>query len=267
MENQDIQLDASEPERAVDAFNAIFGQQARNRVTVRFSCFSGNPNVADNDPMASPRGVAVKFHLGGGNSDIVAHSFNGFPAATTHQFRELLMALAASGASVPHPTPIERFFSEHPRARAFFEAPKPPPKSYATLSYFGVKSFRFTNARGEMAVGRYRIEPVAGEHFVDGGNLHPDYLRRELPKRLPVSFKLLVQLAAHGDPVDDPSLTWPDSRPTVELGTLEIRTVSSLSEDALVFAPGALPQGIAPADRMIPDRDVAYDVSFRRRHR
>ena len=35
-------------------------------------------------------------------------------------------------------------------------------------------------------------------------------------------MKLQVQVADAGDKIDDPSIAWPDSRKTVELGEIEI---------------------------------------------
>ncbi|HXU71777.1 MAG TPA: catalase family peroxidase [Polyangia bacterium] len=297
--------------RIVDAINGVFGAQQRNRaihakgivldatftphpgarelsraphlqresthVTVRFSDFSGNPDVDDADANARPHGMALKFHLADGvDTDILAHSYNGFPVATSEELREMFLALAGSGADATHPTAAERFLSAHPRARAFFEAPKPPPVSFGTLAYFGVSSFAFRNAGGGVAVGRYRLEPGAGEQLLSAEEVaraDPDYLRRELRARLvqaPLRFTLLVQLAAPGDRIDDPSEVWPETRPLVELGLLEIYEVvadSETVEQQLVFAPGAVTDGIEPVDPMTAVRDEAYGVSYERRRR
>jgi catalase len=44
-------------------------------VTVRFSDFAGIPDIPDLHELASPLGLAVKFHLpGGSETDIVGHS-------------------------------------------------------------------------------------------------------------------------------------------------------------------------------------------------
>jgi catalase len=251
-------------------------QRAATPVTVRFSCFSGNPEVADTDAMARPHGLALKFHLADGTAtDLLTHSYNGFPTATAEELRQLFLALAASGAGATHPTAAERFLMTHARAREFFAAPKPAPVSYATLRYFGVNSFAFANARGAVAVGRYRLEPAAGEHALaagDAARADADYLRRELSQRLlagPARFTVVAQLAVAEDRVDDPSQVWPDTRPTVTLGTLAIHELvpdSRAAEEMLTFSPGSLPIGIAPADPMIQAREEAYAVSSARRH-
>mgnify|MGYP003551281616 CR=1 FL=1 len=77
-------------------------------VTVRFSAGSGQPNVPDTSQM--PRGMAVKFSLpDGSKTDLVVLSFNGFPVATAEEFRDFLLAVAASGPDAPTPTAISSF--------------------------------------------------------------------------------------------------------------------------------------------------------------
>ena len=49
-------------------------------VTVRFSDFTGIPDIPDTADGANPRGLGVKFRLPDGAAmDVVAHGFNGFP--------------------------------------------------------------------------------------------------------------------------------------------------------------------------------------------
>src|SRR5262249_42489271 len=58
-------------------------QRSSTPVTVRFSNFPGVPNVPDNSPDASPRGIAIRFHLAEHvHTDIVGHSVDGFPVRT-----------------------------------------------------------------------------------------------------------------------------------------------------------------------------------------
>jgi catalase len=243
-------------------------------VTVRFSDGSGVPTIPDTAEI--PRGMAIKFTLpAGGATDIVALSYNGFPVATAEGFRDFLLAIAASGPDKPHPTAIETFLDAHPAAKTFVTAPKPPPVSYSTLAYYGINTFKFTNAKGTVAYGRYQILPVAGTHALTTAQLAkkgPDYLVDEIGPRLrhgPVTFKLLVQIAAPGDKLDDPSVAWPDSRKTVELGTISITTATAESHtaDKLLFLPGAVTAGIEAADPMIAVRSGAYPISFARRFR
>lgn len=242
-------------------------------VTVRFSAGSGQPTVPDTNQM--PRGMAVKFSLpDGSKTDLVVLSFNGFPVATAEEFRDFLLAVAASGPDAPKPTAIEKFLAAHPAAKNFVESPKPQPVSYATLPYFGINAFKFTNAKGAVTFGRYQLRPVAGEHFLTQEQLAtmgPDYLSTEIRERVrrgPAKFTLLLQVAEKDDKVDDPSIAWPDSRKQIELGTIIITKAvadSHTAEKKLLFMPGALVPGIEAADPMIAARSASYVVSLSRR--
>ena len=300
----------STPEQLVDALNGVFGKQQPGAravhakgvdlegvfrpgdsasavshaphlqktsvpITVRFSNFAGILAIPDTDPLAAPRGMSIRFHLpDGSETDIVAHSFNGFPAATADEFREFLLALASSGPGVAKPTPLDVFLGSHPIATAFLESQLPPPVSYGTVSYFGVNAFKFTNAQGAVTFGRYQIRPVDGDRSLpkaEAAKAGPDYLSKEIGERLargPVRFRLLLEVADPGDKIDDPSIAWPETRTKVQLGGIEItRAVAdnAAAERRLLFLPGAVAPGIEAADPMIKARSDAYAVSYDRR--
>src|SRR4051794_6374429 len=89
-------------------------------VSVRYSNFGGIPAIPDNDPNASPRGIAIRFHLAEhSHTDIIAHSTDGFPARTAEEFLEFLRAAGASGPGAAKPSPIEQFLMAHPAALEF----------------------------------------------------------------------------------------------------------------------------------------------------
>ena len=252
-------------------------QSAPVPITVRFSDFAGVPTVADGDPLASRRGMAIKFHLPDGmDTDIVAQSYDGFPTRTAEEFLAFVRALAASGPGVPSPTPIDTFIARYPQARRFAEAPKPAPSSFATESYHGVNAFRFIDREGMSRHGRYRIRPEAGETHLDPAEAvrrPASFLFGELAQRLSrgaARFRLLVQLAAEGDPVDDASLPWPEERPQVELGTIAVASRladSAAVERRLIFDPARLVDGIELSDDpLLPVRSAVYAISYRRRN-
>ena len=244
-------------------------------VTVRFSNFNPTPGSPDLDPTHGPRGMALRFHLPDGSAtDLVTHSYNGFPTSTADEFRQLFLALGASGPGVPSPTPAAQFLASHPAAKAFLEAPNPMPVSYGALRYFGVNSFKLTNAEGRATFGRYRIEPAQGEHFLSSeeqGRAGADYLQDEILARGahgPISFTLCLQIAEEMDKLEDPSVAWPEIRAVVALGVITLTSVvadAEAADRALLFSPGALPPGIEPADPMILARSKAYLVSYERR--
>src|SRR5580698_902737 len=67
------------------------------RVIARFSDFTGIPDISDVDPNGRPKGFALRFILPDGQvTDIVCHSFNGFPTATSADFAVLLRAIGTA---------------------------------------------------------------------------------------------------------------------------------------------------------------------------
>jgi catalase len=183
--------------------------------------------------------MALKFHLPeGSETDLVVHSFNGFPTATADEFRQFLIALGSSGPRVASPTPVDTYLATHPIAKSFLKSQQPPPVSYATLSYFGVNSFTFTNAQGQVSFGRYRIEPQTGNQFLSTEELAKaasGYLADEIRQRVahaPVRFNFRVQLSEPDYKIEDPSIEWPDTSKTVEIGIIEIMKVVPDSDAA-----------------------------------
>lgn len=245
-------------------------------VTVRFSNSTGLPELPDNLPDANPRGLAIRFNLAEHvHTDIVSHSTDGFPTRDGYEFLEFLRAAAASGRDVPSPKPVEEFLGSHPSALAFVQAPKPFPVSFATDTYFGVTAFAFTNQAGETRFGRYRIVPEAGNAYLSNeevASVGPNYHFDEIAQRVasaPVRFRILVQVAADGDTVDEATAHWPESRELIELGTVELTEVladSVAQQKYIIFDPIPRVDGIEPsADPLLELRAAIYLLSGRRR--
>jgi catalase len=78
-----------------------------------------------------------------------------------------------------------------------------------------------------------------------------------------------VSLAADGDPLDDPTVAWPDDRERVDVGRVEITGLASDRErdgDVLVFDPTRVIDGIGLSDdKILHFRHAAYAESVRRR--
>jgi catalase len=245
-------------------------------VTARFSDSTGIPVIPDNDPNASPRGLAVRFHLAEHvHTDIISHSTDGFPTRNGQEFLEFLRAVAASGASKSSPSPIEAFLGTHPAALAFVQAPKPNPASFAREAYFGVTAFRFTNQSGAVRYGRYRILPAAGIQHLDDATAKSksaNYLFDELARRLasgPVKLNIEVQVANDGDVVDDATIHWPADRRVIPFGTVAL--TGKAADDAkeqkqIIFDPIPRVDGIEPSgDPLLELRAAIYLLSGRRR--
>jgi len=244
-------------------------------VTVRFSDSTGLPNIPDNDPARSgPRGIAIRFHLDEHlHTDIVAHSFDGFPVRTGEEFLEFLRAAAAAGTGKPEA--MGAFLAVHPNAKRFLEAPKPIPTSFAREAFFAVTAFKFTNSNGAHRLGRFRIRPEAGtEHLSDkdAAAKSPSFLFDELGSRLarrPVELAILVQMAEPEDDVTDTSTTWPAGRTEIPFGaiTLTARVDDQAPERRkIIFDPLPRVEGIDPSgDPLTQVRADLYLLSGRRR--
>ena len=245
-------------------------------VTVRLSDGTGVPQINDDNPNASPRGMAIRFALPkGAFTDIVANSHNGFFVGTGDDFLAFLKAIAATKPDSPHPSPIEQFLGGHPRALKVVMDSKALPKSFATLGFFGNNAFVFVDSTGTKRAGRYQILPVAGIHHLDSTaatKLSPNYLFEDLTRRIargPIRYRLLVQLANPGDPTNDGSIVWPDDRKRVELGTISLTKIAPNNEElqrSLTFNPIYLTDGIQLSDDpIVPLRSAVYALSVAHR--
>ena len=245
-------------------------------VTVRLSDGTGVPQINDDNPHASPRGMAVRFALpGGGFTDIVANSHNGFFVGTAEDFLAFLKAVAATKPDSPHPSPIEQFLGSHPRALKVITDSKPLPASFANLGYFGNNAFVFVNQAGTRQAGRYQILPVAGIRHLPAATarkLSPNYLFDELTHRIargPIKYRLYVQLPNPGDPTNDGSVVWPDDRKRVELGTISLNKIAPNNEElqrSLTFNPIFITDGIQLSDDpFVPLRSAVYALSVAHR--
>lgn len=242
-------------------------------VVARFSDFAGIPTVASGSDLASPRGLAIKFVLpDGSDTDIVTHSYDGFPARTPEDFLGFLTAIGDSAPGGPAPHALEAFAAAHPAAGRFLATAKPIPASYAAESFFGVNALRFTNAAGNAVFGRYRIVPTDDMPYLtaaDAASRAPDFLAAELTARLqhgPATFRIMLQLAATGDDVKDASVAWPADRDQVELGRLTLQRIAAdnrETERKLLFTPLNLTDGIGSSgDPLLAARTRAYAKSF-----
>ena len=245
-------------------------QKEGSDILVRFSNFTSQLNIPDNSKDANAHGCAIKFSQPGGfTTDIVAHSYNGFPVKTTDDFRDFLLALSVSGPDAPKPTEVDNYMESHPATKAFVNNQKNL-ASFATAIYYAANSFKFTNAAGFSTYVRYQFIPQAGEHLLTDEQLaamSPSYLQDDIKARValkPVKLDMYAQLAGQNDVIDDPSTAWPDTRERVLLGVLEIKKLSSNSPEqdkALIFIPDNLPEGIETADPMLDFRGKAYPIS------
>ncbi len=261
------------PEAATLSKAVLFNGSAIS-VIVRFSDSTGIPDLPDGSDPANPHGMAIKYHLpDGSDADMVINSLKFFPVATGAEFRDLLLAVAASPPDAAKPTQLDQFVAKHPAVPAAL-ATATTPDSFADETYYGIDAFIFVNKAGERQAVRYQMVPEHPVHLeaADAAKRPPNFLVDELPERLkhgPVTFHLKAQLAAAGDSTKDPTQAWPDDRKVVDLGVLTIDKAvanSAEAQKALLFLPGQLTDGIEQSDDPLIDvRNGAYAESFSRR--
>jgi catalase len=244
--------------------------------TFRFSNGSGDPHHPDYAP--DPRGFAVKLYLpDGARTDMVCVTTPRFPTSTPEAFVDFVRAQGAGPAAA---LKVPLFLARHPEALKAIPAAVPtlrPPASYATAPYYGIHAFRWLDDHGGTRHVRYFVVPDAPVEWLSpiaarrrGG----DYLQPELRERLaagPIGFSLEVQIAIPGDPVDDPSATWPKARRRVHVGDFAITALETEREtggDVLVFDPTRVIDGIELSDDpVLRFRHDAYSASVERRMR
>jgi catalase len=245
--------------------------------TVRFSNGGGDPTAPDAD-RRDGKGLAVKFHLPDGEAtDLVFVSIPVFLVRDEQSFLEFVRARKPD----PETGEIDMekvgaYLADHPETAAALQLVLPalvPPRSYATTAFNSLHAFRLTNADGESRWVRYRWVPAAGEDRLTDEEIDAaaaDYLQEEIVERVaagPVAFELVARLAEDGDPLDDPTLPWPEERTSVNLGRLEVTdAIDEPTDPPLINDPNNLCDGIeASEDRILAARSHAYSVSIDRR--
>ena len=291
-------------ERAIDAVNKVFGRHPGFRAlhakgqlfrgtfkatpeaaklttaahmqgheipaTFRLSNGAGDPDHPDYAP--DPRGFAVKLYLpDDSRTDIVAATAPLFPVKNPDGFPDFVELQGAQWK-------LPLFLIRHPEALRVFPVAAPtlkPPDSYASIPYYGIHAFKWIDADATERYVRYTINPDGPVHRIgprEAKRRGRNYLQEEIQKRVaggPVRFSLELQVAAPGDPTNDPSRGWPKDRQRVQAGIFEITEPETEREkdgDILVFDPTRVTDGIELSDDpVLRFREAAYVESVARR--
>lgn len=247
------------------------------RAHARFSNGSGKPESRDG--ARDGRGLAVKLYLPeGGTTDIVCSTLQSFPVRTPEEFLELTsLRKPDPETGQPDFAKLGEWLGEHPEAQHSIQnaLALDVPTSYAQVRYNGLHAFHLLGGEGDGTWVRWWWEPEPGEAFIsdeEAAERDRDFLRDELEQRLaagPAAFRLHLQLAADGDPLEDPTAPWPDDREDVVAGRLEVTGLAADREqgdDVLVFDPTRVPDGIECSDDpILHARARAYAASVERR--
>ncbi|WP_313070262.1 catalase [Melaminivora sp.] len=165
-------------------------------VFVRFSTVQGERG--SKDTARDVRGFAVKFYTDAGNWDLVGNNMPVFFIQDAMKFPDLVHAVKPEPhhqmpqAASAHDT-FWDFVSLMPESTHMLMwqmSDRAIPRSYATMQGFGVHTFRFVNAQGEVTLVKFHWLPVAGTHSlvwdeaVKISGADPDFNRRDLWERI-----------------------------------------------------------------------------------
>jgi catalase len=246
-------------------------------IIARFSLAGGNPKAPDT--AKSVRGMALQFKLPDGNlHHMTMLNTPMFGAARPQTFLDLMLAQQPDPATgKPDPEKMKAFKASHPDnlAQAEYLASHNPPVSYGNSSYWGIHTFKFINKQNKTTLVRWRFAPKDGEKQLNDDELKTagaNFLESKLiarTKQGPVQWDMLVSIGEAGDPQDNPTLLWPESRKLVKAGTLSISAATPQKGapcEAINFDPLVMADGIAPTqDPVLLFRSPAYAVSFGKR--
>jgi len=253
---------------------AVF-KSGRVPVIGRFSLAGPNPFQAD-EP-ASVRGLGLQFSPPDAEPWRTAMIILPvFPVRTPEAFYEQLLASAPDPKTgKPDPEKMKSFLARHPESERALGIIKnrPIPSRFANSTFHSLNAFWFVNSAGESKPVRWIVspeqpfEPARGPVPTDKNYLF-DALIAEL-RHQPLRWHLIIIVGQPGDPTDDATIPWPDSREQVDVGTLTLDKAESDDTSpatALNFDPLVLPPGIVPSnDPLLSARSAVYSQSFTRR--
>ena len=148
--------------RALSVASVFSGK--RIPVVARFSVGGANPKAADNTK--SQRNMALQFTLPNGEQWLMGNiSAPIFASSTPQQLMALLAVRQPDPATkAPDPVKVKAFNEANPEVllQGKYLASQPVPASFASVNYWGVHAFGFTNPSGVKQFGKWIFEPVNG---------------------------------------------------------------------------------------------------------
>lgn len=247
-------------------------------VIARFSLGGGSPDVPDAAP--APRGMALEFHLpGGGLQHITMIDVPIFGATSPASFRDAIVAAKPNPTTgKPDPEKLKAYVESHPDAMALMQlsSQHAPTANYYQTTYFSIHTFKFIDAKGTEHMVKWRFIPRDGTREMTAAEMKAaphDFLEKNLIERThkgPAVWDMVVYVGEPGDPQDNPTLAWPETRKHFTAGTLTITEATPQQKgvacEPINFDPLVMADGMAPTnDPILLFRSPAYAVSFVKR--
>ena len=247
-------------------------------VVARFSLGGGNPDVPDAAP--APRGMALEFRLpGGALQHITMIDAPIFVASSPASFRDALVAAKPDPKTgQPDPEKLKAYAASHPdsMAASALASHHKPTANYYQATYFSIHTFKFVDGKGAEHPVKWRFVPRDGTKEMTAAEMKAaphDFLEKNLIDRTrkgPALWDMVVYVGEPGDPQDNPTLAWPESRRHFTAGTLTITQATpqqkGMACEPINFDPLIMADGIAPTnDPILRFRSPSYAVSFGKR--
>jgi catalase len=247
-------------------------------VVARFSLGGGNPEVPDAAP--APRGMALEFRIpGGGLQHITMIDAPIFAAISPDSFRDAIVAAKPDPKTgQPDPEKLKAYAASHPDAMASNEyaSHHTPTANYFQSTFFSIHTFKFVDSKNTEHPVKWRFVPRDGTKDLTTAEMKSaphDFLEKNLIERTrkgPAVWDMIVYVGEPGDPQDNPTLAWPETRKHLTAGTLSITQATPQQKghacEPINFDPMVMADGIAPTnDPILRFRSPAYAVSFVKR--
>jgi catalase len=265
------------PDAAALSRSALFSGKAIP-VVARFSLGGGSPEVPDAAP--APRGMALEFHLpGGALQHITMIDVPIFGATSPASFRDAILAAKPDPKTgQPDPEKLKAYAAAHPDAMALttLASHHTPTANYYQTTFFSIHTFKFLDAKGTEHLVKWRFVPRDGTKEMTAAEMKAaphDFLEKNLIERTrkaPAVWDMIVYVGEPGDPQDNPTLAWPETRKHFAAGTLTITQATpqqkGMACEPINFDPLIMADGIAATnDPILLFRSPAYAVSFGKR--
>jgi catalase len=247
-------------------------------VIARFSLGGGSPDVPDAAP--APRGMALEIHLpGSALQHFTMIDVPIFGAKSPASFRDAIVAAKPDPKTgEPDPEKLKAYAASHPDAMALLQLSTKhrPTANYYQTTYFSIHTFKFIDAKGGEHPVKWRFVPRDGTKEMTTADMKAaphDFLEKNLIERThkgPVIWDMIVYVGEPGDPQDDPTLAWPETRKHFTAGTLTITEATPQQKgvacEPINFDPLVMADGIGPThDPILLFRSPAYAVSYGKR--
>ncbi len=251
---------------------AVF-QRGEIPVIGRFSLSGGLPDQADKPETV--RGLALLFRVNGQQWRTAMVNIPVFLDSTPQAFYErILVSKPVPDTGKADPQKMAAFLDRHPETVAAMKIVKlsPPTAGFADSTFYGLNAFYFANSAGVTVPVRWSVVPLDSVVPQGGRRGRQDHLFNDLIRAVaqrPLNWRLMLTIGEPGDPTNDATKPWPQSRRSINAGTITITAVQT--EEAgnardINFDPLVLPDGITASDDPLPAaRSAVYARSFTRR--